>query len=175
MKKFNKKKFIGSVLTVGVIGITAAPMTASAHSGYQYTNANWNWYNHSNRDRTVNRQEARDIAQAIFPNRTIQDITRQNNNGNGVVEFRVRFTDGTRVDVRQSNGRVTYVRSSLAINENQARRIGEAVFPNKTVRDVVRRDVNGVDAFRVRFTDGSRVDLRVSNGMILDRVNGNNT
>lgn len=173
MNKLHDKKFMAAALTVGMMALSAAPLSASAQSGYQNGTEYNGQYNQAQRlrDVSVNRREARDIAQDIFPQREIRDVTRQNDGR--VTEFRVRFEDGSRVDVRQSNGRVTFVRSSRAVNERQAERIAEAVFPRKTVRNVVLRGDSGDREYRVRFTDGSRVDVRRSNGMILDIRNGN--
>ena len=53
------------------------------------------------------------------------------------------------------------------ITQDQARAIGQAKLPTKTFLKVEPTVENGVALFSIRFTDGSRVDIRQNNGEIV--------
>lgn len=57
--------------------------------------------------------------------------------------------------------------SSSTVTLDQATAIAQAVFPDKTVQKVETETEHGVQIFSVRFTDGSRVDVRASDGAVL--------
>jgi uncharacterized membrane protein YkoI len=155
MGKLSMKKLIVAAALSGAVGLSVVPMSASASQNHHYSYAQHGM-------RWVSRHEAREIAQKIFPNRHIESIHLRWDDG--VREYQVLFMDGTRIDVRQSNGRVTYVDSSRSVNRAQARRIAEGVFPRKDVSTVNLRMDGGTSEYRVRFTDGSRVDVREHDG-----------
>lgn len=164
MHKPSSKKMIVAAAMAGVLAISAVPVGASAYSGNNHRDGHWSYDNWSSKDRSVDRREARGIASDIFPNREIRSINLRTDNG--VREFQVRFWDGSRVDVRARDGRVTYVDSSRPVNRNQAMRIAQSVFPRKDIRSINLRRDDGVREFQVRFSDGSRVDVRVHDGRI---------
>lgn len=117
MKKMSAKQLLTTGLLVGVIGLSGAPMTAGASSN------DWNRdrdrgrdYHDDRRDdrrdrrddrRIISAQRAIRIAKNVFPRKQV--VSLQLRWDRGVREYQVRFRDGSRVDVRARDGRITHV------------------------------------------------------------------
>lgn len=110
MKKMNSKQIITTAFLAAVVGVSGAPLSAAAVDGYsgQHNNS-WD-RDHNRRDndrRGISEWQAKRIAQSIFPRKHIVRVVLRGDDGRR--EYQVRFADGSRVDVRARDGRVTFV------------------------------------------------------------------
>lgn len=117
MNKIRSKQMITAALFTAVVGLSGAPLNAGAvGNDDNRNNSSWNRDDHR---RIISEWQARRIAQNVFPRKHIvrvvltsdnnrrHDDNRWNNNNSRV--YIVRFSDGSRVDVRARDGRVVFV------------------------------------------------------------------
>lgn len=113
MKKMNNKQIITAAFFAAVVGLSGTPLSAGATGG----NSDWN-NNSSHKDkdddkrrhddrRGISEWQARRIAQHVFPHKHIVRVVLRSDDGRR--EYQVRFADGSRVDVRVSDGRITFI------------------------------------------------------------------
>lgn len=121
MKKASSKQIVTAAFLAAVVGLTGAPLSAGAVSNNSGHNSDsWNRDNerrdnerrdHERRDnerRRISEWQARRIAQHIFPRKHIERVVLRGDDNRR--EYRVHFTDGSRVDVRARDGQVTFAR-----------------------------------------------------------------
>lgn len=121
MKKTSSKQIVTAAFLAAVVGLTGAPLSAGAVSNNSGHNSDsWNRDNerrdnerrdHERRDnerRRISEWQARRIAQHIFPRKHIERVVLRGDDNRR--EYRVHFTDGSRVDVRARDGQVTFAR-----------------------------------------------------------------
>lgn len=118
MGKLDYKKVITAAFLAGVIGLTGAPLSAGATDNNRHGGNHWedrggrgggDWEDRDNNRRIINVRRAVRIAQNVFPHKRVVRVELKRDNG--VREYQVRFADGSRVDVRARDGRVTLVRN----------------------------------------------------------------
>jgi hypothetical protein len=116
MKKASSKQIVTAAFLAAVVGLTGAPLSAGAVSNNSGHNSDsWNRDNErrdnerrDNERRRISEWQARRIAQHIFPRKHIERVVLRGDDNRR--EYRVHFTDGSRVDVRARDGQVTFAR-----------------------------------------------------------------
>lgn len=103
-----------SLSLVAVVGSSAGANALSYGSQGQYHPSNYTrhasstWWRHGQRE--ISRWDAMRIARSVFPYKRIASV--QLHGYGWYSEYQVRFTDGSRVDVRKYGGQVTYARNA---------------------------------------------------------------
>ncbi len=66
-----------------------------------------------------------------------------------------------------NNNQIPVDPNAVAVTQDQALAIAMTTMPGKTVKKIQSESEHGSPVFSVRFTDGSRVDVRVSDGAVI--------
>lgn len=99
------KKLIAASFLVGVMGLSSAPLGASA---YSYHHDNWNWRSQNDYNRyNVSDRDAHYIAQHMYPGRHFERVDYRFRGYDR--DYDVVFFDGCHVIVRADDGRVMRV------------------------------------------------------------------
>jgi uncharacterized membrane protein YkoI len=134
-----------------IIGLIAVPSVAFAQHSADDDND-------PNNVRQEDRQQDRQNDNAATP-ATPADPNAQNANEN-----ENEMNDDNDED---ANNQPPVAANAVAVNQDQATAIAMTAMPGKAVKKVQSESEGGTAVFSVRFTDGSRVDVRASDGAVV--------
>lgn len=131
-----------------VIGLLAVPSVVVAQHGADDNNPNDIRQEDRQQDRRQDRRNDNAATPAVPNAQNLDENDNDEDDNNGVNQVPVNT-------------------NAQPVTQDQATAIAMGVFPGKTISKVQSESEGGSPVFSVRFTDGSRVDVRVSDGAVI--------